>query len=162
MAVLGRTATRVVCSHNTRTSEEHIRTSVHERVLQISSNQASILGTVHSRGSAKSEVLIFSTNKAIVETNTDSKLFLPHDVDGVMQRRALCTFKAITDYDSSNGERDAYLEEIKSVMRFQLAVRLVPPGGSLPSVSRQHAVIREETGMAEYGVASDVTTSNYV
>ena len=87
-------------------------------------------------------------------------LFHPDDVDGVTHQRALSIFKADDSDPEDHG--GVYIVEVKSVKRFQLAVKLVALGDSFRSVSRQLQVIREETGMAEFGGASDVTVSNYV
>lgn len=84
-------------------------------------------------------------------------LFHPDDVEGVTHNRALSIFKACPD-----DQGGTYLVEVKTLKRFQLAVKLVALGDSFRSVSRQLGVIREETGMAEFGGASDVTISNYV
>ena len=46
--------------------------------------------------------------------------------------------------------------------RFTLAVQLLAPGNSLHSVSRQLQVIREGSGIDEYGGFSDISISNYM
>jgi hypothetical protein len=84
-------------------------------------------------------------------------LFHPDDVDGVTHTRPLGVFK-----ECPAEEGGAFYVEVQSVKRFRLAVKLVALGDSFRSVSRQLGVIREETGMAEFGGASDVTVSNYV
>lgn len=119
-------------------------------------------GTLHAHVFAKSQVLRFRINKTIVETIIGDMLLHSDDVDGVTQQRALCTFDVTVDEDFQNGEHDAYLRRVESVMGFQLAVRLATLGYSLRCVSRQLAVFREETGMTEYGGASYVTSLKYV
>ncbi|KAH9251486.1 hypothetical protein BASA81_010654 [Batrachochytrium salamandrivorans] len=86
--------------------------------------------------------------------------FHPDDVEGVTHTRALSIFQ-IADEDETN-EREVYFAEIKTKKRFQLAIKLVALGDSFRSVSRQLQVIRDESGIAAYGGASDITVSNYI
>ncbi|KAH6577853.1 hypothetical protein BASA60_003858 [Batrachochytrium salamandrivorans] len=67
----------------------------------------------------------------------------------------------LPDEDETN-EREVYFAEIKTKKRFQLAIKLVALGDSFRSVSRQLQVIRDESGIAAYGGASDITVSNYI
>lgn len=120
------------------------------------------LCTLHAHGFVKSQDLRFSSNMAIVETIICDMLFDLDDVHIFTQQGTFCAFKATVEVGSSNAEGNAYPAEVKSMKRFQLMWRLLVHDDSLRDVFRQRADIREETGMAGYGVASGVTVSYYV
>ena len=64
--------------------------------------------------------------------------------------------------ESKAAGRDQHIVEVKKVKRFSLAVKLIALDDFLRSVSRQLQVIREGSGIDEYGGFSKISISNYV
>ena len=147
--------------HKTKFEEYQQIASAEDRLTFFTSVEVPFGNTLHAHAADDQAILRFWINKPIVETIIGEMFFHPDDVEGVTQARALSIFKEADDGDGENG-LEFYSSEIKTIKRFQLAIRLVGLGDSFRSVSRQLQVIREESGISLYGGASDVTVSNYV
>jgi hypothetical protein len=150
--------------HTEKWEEYRTLETTEARTAFFVSTDVPFVSTLHAHGVCGARQLRFLLNKRIVETVIGDMFFHPDDVDGVTQRRALSIFKMLSDDEVEEPAegRDQYVAEIKTVKRFTLAVKLIALGDSFRSVSRQLNVIREESGIADYGGSSDVTISNYV
>ncbi|KAH6577372.1 hypothetical protein BASA60_004062 [Batrachochytrium salamandrivorans] len=146
--------------HASKWSEYQLLNSIDDRLAFFESIKVPFVNTLHAHFGNEEAGLRFWINKPIVETIIGEMFFHPDDVEGVTHTRALSIFQ-IADEDETN-EREVYFAEIKTKKRFQLAIKLVALGDSFRSVSRQLQVIRDESGIAAYGGASDVTVSNYI
>ncbi|KAH6602697.1 hypothetical protein BASA61_000862 [Batrachochytrium salamandrivorans] len=146
--------------HASKWSEYQLLNSIDDRLAFFESIKVPFVNTLHAHFGNEEAGLRFWINKPIVETIIGEMFFHPDDVEGVTHTRALSIFQ-IADEDETN-EREVYFAEIKTKKRFQLAIKLVALGDSFRSVSRQLQVIRDESGIAAYGGASDITVSNYI
>lgn len=118
------------------------------------------LNTEHIYEFNEKNSLYFLISKFIVGTIVGDTVFHPDDADGVTQKRALRIF-AHRDDEGEDINRDLYTVAIRSLRRFRLAICFIALGNSFRSVRHHLNVIREESGTAAYGGASDVSVSNY-
>ena len=146
--------------HASKWTEYQLLNSIDDRLAFFESMEVPFVNTLHAHFGNEGAALRFWINKPIVETILGEMFFHPDDVDGVTHTRALSIFRRAHE-DEAN-DREFYYAEIKTKKRFQLAIKLVALGDSFRSVGRQLQVIREESGIAAYGGASDVTVSNYI
>lgn len=141
--------------------------STDERVAFLESINDPFVNTLHAHEVNREKTPRFQFNQSIVEIIIGDMFFHLDDVDIVTQSRALSLFVCSTESEGEEGENqqggnlDFYFAKIKTLRRFQLATRLIALDDSFCSVSRQLQVIREDSGIAAYGRASDATVSSY-
>lgn len=146
--------------HASKQNEYQLLNSTDDLLAFFQSIKVTYMNTLHAHFVNEGDGLCFWINKSIVETIIGDMFFHPNDIACVTHTRALTIFQ-IVDKDKING-LEVYFSEIKTEKLFQLAIKLVALGDSFRSVSRQLQVIRDESSIATYVTASDVTVSNYI